>query len=248
MRTFEITPPIIGHRGACGLAPENTMVAFSKAATSGIRWVEFDIVADKFGEPIVFHDEVLNRTTNGNGFIADFPYQLLQTLDAGSWFDVFYADEKIPTLKQVLPFLAESKVNANIEIKAMGKNPSHFIRNLLAMVAPFYRVIDILFSSFTLQTLELLREFDKHIWIGLLQDEWDPAYLTNISRLNCVSAHLNYEVLTSERVSIIKSNQIKLLSYTINDLALAKKMFALGVDAIFTDFPNKMMAYDDDRL
>src|SRR5687767_2537589 len=116
-------PPVIAHRGASFYAPENTMAAFRKAAQLGVNWVEFDVVATKDGMPVVFHDDELNRTTNGVGMLSDYSHAYLQTLDAGSWFDARFAGETIPTLAQVLTFLAEMKLNANIELKALGSNP-----------------------------------------------------------------------------------------------------------------------------
>src|SRR5438552_7543288 len=88
---------IIAHRGASALAPENTLAAFHKAKEIGAKWVEFDCMLASCGEVVVIHDETLDRTTNGLGRVIDYPYSYLKTLNAGSWFNPIFADEKIPT-------------------------------------------------------------------------------------------------------------------------------------------------------
>ena len=80
-------PPVIGHRGACGHAPENTLVSFRRAAALGVRWVEFDVRLSRDREVVVLHDEGLERTTNGGGLVAEKDWAELQALDAGAWYD-----------------------------------------------------------------------------------------------------------------------------------------------------------------
>ncbi|MBV9574993.1 MAG: glycerophosphodiester phosphodiesterase, partial [Gammaproteobacteria bacterium] len=104
------SPPVIAHRGASAYAPENTMAAFVKAVQLGIKWIEFDVMATVNGEPIIFHDETLDRTTNAQGEVHHHSYAYLQTLDAGAWYQPFFSGEKIPTLQQVLQFMREMKI------------------------------------------------------------------------------------------------------------------------------------------
>jgi glycerophosphoryl diester phosphodiesterase len=134
MAVLDFTPPIIAHRGASAYAPENTMAAFVKAAQLGIKWVEFDVVLAKCGMPIIFHDETLDRTTNAVGDIDAFSYAHLQTLDAGRWFHSSFSSERIPTLHEVLVFLRDAGMSANVEIKPMpGKEEQTVMRTLEVM-------------------------------------------------------------------------------------------------------------------
>ena len=91
---LQFLPPVIAHRGASAYAPENTLAAFVKAAQLGIRWIECDVMQAACGEVIIFHDETLERTTNGKGDVDRYPYSYLQSLDAGSWFDPIFSGEK----------------------------------------------------------------------------------------------------------------------------------------------------------
>ena len=119
MNRLTFSPPFIAHRGACRLAPENTLSAFVKAAQLGVKWVELDVMQAACGEVVVFHDETLERTTGAKGKVSDYPYTYLQTLDAGSWFNPRFSGEHIPTLVEVMEFLSSMHMNANIELKVL---------------------------------------------------------------------------------------------------------------------------------
>jgi glycerophosphoryl diester phosphodiesterase len=93
---------VIGHRGACGYAPENTLSSMNKAFELGLKWVEFDVMLTKTGEPIIFHDFTLERTTNGFGKVAETELAAIRDLDCGSWFSEKSQAERIPTLKELL--------------------------------------------------------------------------------------------------------------------------------------------------
>ncbi len=103
---------IIGHRGASGYKPENTLASFKEAVSLGVDMVECDVYALKTGEVVVFHDDRLERTTNGKGALQDMAFDDLRKLDAGN-------GEKIPLLSEVLDTL-NKKVAINIELKGRG--------------------------------------------------------------------------------------------------------------------------------
>ena len=112
-----IEPPVIGHRGAAGHAPENTLASLRAAAALGVRWVEFDAKLTGDGQVVLFHDETLERTTDGSGPVADMALEDLRALDAGGWFGEPFRGERIPTLSETLAVLGELKLGANVEIK-----------------------------------------------------------------------------------------------------------------------------------
>ena len=113
-----LIPRVIGHRGAAGHAPENTLVSLEKAAALGVRWVEFDTKLSADGVPVVFHDDKLERTTDGRGPVAEMPLAELLALDAGTWFGDGFAGEPVPTLGQAMATLTRLGLGANVEIKA----------------------------------------------------------------------------------------------------------------------------------
>ena len=111
------TPKIIGHRGACGLAPENTMSSLIEASFFDLTFIEVDVKISKDRIPLLLHDDNLERTTNGFGICSDHDFNDLLMLDAGSWFNNDFAGEKIPSLEECLQFLYKNNIGVNIELK-----------------------------------------------------------------------------------------------------------------------------------
>ena len=131
---------IIAHKGASGLAPENTMAAFAKALELGVDQIELDVRHTKDEEIIVFHDQRLDRIakdTLGNpvtGDVHDYTLEEIKQFDVGSWFDSQFKNERIPTLKEVLDFV-DGKCEVLIEIKHMDHPHYHdFAEKLVEVV------------------------------------------------------------------------------------------------------------------
>src|SRR6266700_421843 len=110
---------VIGHRGAAGLAPENTFAGFDLALEIGVDGIETDVQKTKDGKLVLFHDDLLDRTTNGTGVLQEMSWQELQRLDAGSWFDSKYAGERIPLLIEALERYG-TRTCFDLEIKQIG--------------------------------------------------------------------------------------------------------------------------------
>ncbi len=241
---LDFKPAVIGHRGACGYAPENTMASFTKAAQMGIKWIEFDVMLAATGECVIIHDEQLNRTTNGKGLVQDHPLAYLRSLDAGSWFAPQFSGEKIPTLREVLELMNNAGLNANIELKPQKGVEAVLVKRILFEIneseifAPDSH--QFLFSSFSLPTLRLLRHQCADCQIAVLLHEWEELWQQACKELEAVAVHVNREILTAEKINEIKNLHKKVLSYTVNDTKKAKELLNLGVDAVFSDFPDVM--------
>lgn len=240
---MKFNPPVIGHRGACAYAPENTMASFVKAAQLGVKWVEFDVMQSADGVPVIFHDELLNRTTNGEGEIHDYPYAYLQSLDAGTWFHPDFSCERIPTLMTVIEFLRDAGMSANIEIKALPGQEEKLIKKVMSEMRPYLSANNqnYLFSSFSMQALHVLRKHAPDCQMGLLLHEWEADWQSTCQSLNCVSVHVNEEIMSKEAADEIKAMDKLLLCYTVNDAARAKELFTWGVDAVFSDAPDVVL-------
>lgn len=243
--SIQFEPPVIAHRGGSAYAPENTMSAFVKAVQLDIGWVEFDVMLAKCGTPIIFHDETLDRTTNGSGFVGDYPYSYLQTLDAGAWFAPVFAGERIPTLEQVAQFLVSTGMHANVEIKPLpGQEKQTVDAALKVMSAYFPEDSDkILYSSFSLSALQYLRQRAPRCHIGFLMHEWRADWRQAAESVQSVSVNVNQAELTPERVSEIKKYAKFLLSYTVNQPERAKELLSEGVDAVFSDCPDQIARF-----
>lgn len=237
------SPPVIGHRGACAYAPENTMSSFTKALLLGVHWVEFDVMLASCGTPIVFHDETLDRTTDGHGDVGIYSYTYLQTLDAGAWFAPWFAGERIPTLDEVMVFLRETGMGANVEIKPLPNQDEQTVLNAVEVIQRHFPQPhpSILFSSFSVEALRVLRAKLPECYLGLLMHEWLPDWEKISDSLDCVSLHLNHEILTRESALRIKNKDKLLLCYTVNDPDRARELYSWGVDAVFSDKPDEIM-------
>ncbi|MHB1220484.1 MAG: glycerophosphodiester phosphodiesterase family protein, partial [Gammaproteobacteria bacterium] len=191
MESLKFKQHVIAHRGASFYAPENTMAAFQKAVDLGIEWIELDVALTKDNHPIIIHDDTLNRTTNGVGDVGLYTLAQLKGLDAGSWFAPAFHQETLPTLTELTSFLEKTNTYANVELKSLpGREETLVLAVLREMSAYLNRYNSrILFSSFSVPTLMLLRGAASNVRIGLLMEEWLPDWQVIASKLHCVSIH-----------------------------------------------------------
>lgn len=234
---FSIQPPVIAHRGASAVAPENTLASFRKAKELGATWVEFDVMLSADNEIVVIHDETLDRTTNGKGLVIDYPYSYLKTFDAGSWFDPVFSNQHIPTFIEVIHLLNELNLSANVEIKAQIGKEEFTVKKVLDILHTHWKNNEnqVLISSFSLIILNLVRQYSKESALGFLMDEWDDQWEVVCDRLHCATVNVNHCILNPENIALIKQSQRLLLAYTVNDPFKAKELFSWGVDAVFSD-------------
>jgi glycerophosphoryl diester phosphodiesterase len=237
MSSIKFVPPLIAHRGASALAPENTLAAFLKAKQQGATWVEFDVMLTADGEVVVIHDESLERTTNGHGDVDKITYAQLAKLDAGSWFNAAFAGERVPTLVEVIEFLKIHQLAANVEIKAIPGQEEMVVTKVLESINRYWSkdMTPPLISSFAMPILHHVREQQPAALIGMLIHEWFDEWESVCQALNPVSVNLNEEIITPAAASRIKQADKLITCYTVNDPARARELFAMGVDAVFTD-------------
>lgn len=243
--SFDLTflPPVIAHRGASAYAPENTLVAFVKAIQLGCKWIEFDVMQSICGEAIIFHDETLERTTSGGGKVNDYFASYLRSLDAGVWFHSQYAGERVPTLAQTVDFLSNARIGMNIELKPALGGEERLVTEVLSIINQYAiaQKAPILFSSFSIKTLQTLRRLAPQCLIGLLLHEWSNDWQALAKELECSSIHLLDEIVTPDWAQAIKADNKKLLCYTVNDVKRALALFSLGADAVFSDMPDVIL-------
>lgn len=231
---------IIGHRGACGYAPENTIASFDKALSLGCKLVEFDVMCSEDGEPFVIHDDNLKRTTNGQGEVGQVQSSYLQTLDAGSWYSRKFKGISLPHFKEVLDWLSFSNMQANIEIKPY---PGAVEQTTVSVLSHLHRYWpqgkDLpLVSSFEWEALLMCQGIAPEMPLGFLLHEWDEDWLEKAKQLGCYSLHFNRKILTADRVKEVKDQGYKVCAYTVNRKRVANKLLGWGVDAIFSDYPD----------
>lgn len=239
-KTVDAMQQIIGHRGALAYAPENTLASFNKAYDLGCRFIEFDVMLSADGEPFIFHDNQLKRTTNGKGDIGLVTADYLRQLDAGRKYSKQFQGEKIPTLQETILWLTEKGVHANIEIKPYPGKVQQTTIAVLTHINRFWPSDKAppLLSSFDLEALALCQSLAPEMPLGLLLDTWQDNWLQLAGDLHCRSVHLSKRAVIKDRVSAIKQQGYEVYVYTVNWKRQAKKLFKWGVDAVFSDYPD----------
>jgi len=234
-------PKIIGHRGACGYAPENTLESIKTAAEIGTAWVELDVKLTKDSVPIIFHDDTLDRTTNGHGPVADMLYKDIEDLDAGSWYADAFATAKIPTLEEAIDEILKSGMGLNLEIKPC---PGREIETAEAAMDILSRIWDdpekLLISSFQHVSIETARDLAPEWKRALLIDEPLQNWLELADYLDVATINIDGrdQSLTQDLVETYIESGRQVLAYTINDPFRAKLLYSWGVDGVFSDVPD----------
>jgi glycerophosphoryl diester phosphodiesterase len=236
-------PPVIGHRGAAAIAPENTLAGFREAKRLACSWVEFDVRLTGDGVPIVCHDSRLRRTTDGHGLIARLPLAMVQAYDAGRHFDPRFADERVPTLDEVLTLAGELELGVNVEIKAdrgLAAATAEAVADSLKRFAG--QLPGILVSSFIVEALEAFRPLMPELATGLLLGRLSANWQALAERLGCTTINLAQHRLTALRVARLTAAGYPVLAYTVNDPARARILYEWGVTSVFSDKPDIILS------
>ncbi|MFH1379490.1 MAG: glycerophosphodiester phosphodiesterase family protein [bacterium] len=220
----------IGHRGAGGYAPGNTLLSVQKALTFKLDYIEIDVSVCKSGEIVAVHDTRVDQTTDGSGFVTDKTFKELSDL-------IVTGGQKIPTLQEILD-LIDRKIRINIEIK--GTNVARSLVNLIKTYVQEknWRYSDFLISSFNHYELKQMYGLCPDVKMGAVIAGIPIGYAESAQKLHAYSIHLSKEFITPEFVDDAHRRDLKVFVYTINDAAYYEKVTAMGVDGIFTDFPD----------
>lgn len=238
-------PRVIGHRGAARHAPENTLAGLRMAASMGVACVEFDVRLTKDGVPVLFHDDTVERTTDGRGRLGALTLARVRRLDAGAWFAPRFAGERVPTLVEAIETLAECGLAANIELKPEEAQGAATARAVLAALRenwPRARPRPLL-SSFDWSALATLAAEDASWPRGLLiRDPRQPQWRAWAVRLGAAAIHCGARGLDRAGFETLKAAGRPIAIYTVNDVRRARSLWNWGAAAIFTDNPPRLLA------
>lgn len=223
-------PRWIGHRGGGALAPENTLAGLRLAARMGFSAVEFDVMLSGDGTPVLIHDETLERTTNGRGPVCTTPDGQLFALDAGD-------GERVPRYAEAVAACREYDLLANVEIKPAAGFERQTAETVARLSAGLWQGARVrpLFSSFSLQALEIARDLAPQIPRGVLFERVPADWLETLRRLQAVTLHCAARHVNDAVLAEAQANGIPVLCYTVNTEKAAKSLFERGVSALFTD-------------
>lgn len=251
-RTFEGLPGpvhVLGHRGAAGLGPENTLPAMDAAAALGVGF-ELDVTLSADGEVVVIHDDSVDRTTDGEGEVSELPWSSLQALDAGAWYDAAYAGTGLPTLDQVLERFA-GKVPIDIELKTTPRK-AELAKAVVAAVKRHDATGSVFVTSFDPYLLEQVALAEPAIRRGQLTSRFKGADLNAIEKLVLRRMWLNGKsqpdaiAVEDARASkgFVRRWQRRgyaVLVWTVDDPARIRELREIGVDGVITDRPDSAL-------
>ena len=238
MRTND-HPLIWGHRGASGHAPENTLPAFRMAADMGADGVELDVQETKDGVLVVCHDETVDRTSNGAGWVKDFTFEEIRKLDF-SGGNAAYEGVKIPSMEEVLDLLAPAGLTINIELKTGIVFYDRIEEKILQLVRNKNWEDRVIYSSFNHYSVRRIKELDPAAKTGLLYADGPidmPGYGKRIGAdaLHPALYNLQYPDLLED----CRRYGLAVNVWTVNSAQELLLCRDLGVNAVITNYPEK---------
>ena len=225
---------VVGHRGAMGHVLENTIESVQKAIELNVDGIEIDVFKSKTGELVVYHDPFLSRLSNSNAFIEQISLDSIKKVELmGGYF--------IPTLKEIVDIIPE-KIFLNIELK--GQDTSFETNKIITNYLKTYNfpISKFIISSFRWDELKKIRSINKDIPIAILVDSLHKINdaIKLAKQINAFALNPNKNFITKEIVNNIQSNNIKVYPYTINTPRNIRRIRSMGVDAIITDYPERI--------
>jgi glycerophosphoryl diester phosphodiesterase len=219
---------IYGHRGASASEPENTLRAFERAIAMGADGLEFDVQASSDRRLVLIHDRDVSRTTNGTGNVDELTLAELKQLDAGQ-------GERIPTFAETLDAVGD-RVHLDIEIK-QGGIEREILDELHAHPKARWAI-----SSFDWDVLRIVRELDPDAEIWLLAVNVSEAVLDTAKQLGASGVALYIVSLTEASARLLQDAGLKIVIWTVNDVATAQRCKDLGAAGLCTDAPDVIIA------
>lgn len=229
---------VLAHRGASGYAPENTLEAFRLAAEMGADGFELDVHVSADGELIVMHDEKVDRTTDGKGYIKDKTLKELKALDASNG-KAGYRDVRIPTLREVYELISGTKLIINTEIKTDGILYPDIAEKCLALEDEMNLRGQIVYSSFNHYTCATLREMRPDAKIGLLYSGglYNPWEYAKQLKADFLHPDIAIAAVLPDLISESIRNGVGVNFWTVNDTEKMKMCHEYGA-GIITNFPD----------
>ncbi len=250
-------PLIIAHRGASAFAPENTRAAFQKAVELGAEGIEFDVRLARDGVPVVFHDVTLQRVGQKSGVLSDFTSEELQNLDIGSWFnrknpkkaEKGFAAETVPTLARLLEHLRDYDGLLYIELKHTDAETSAMVEAVSRIIRQTNLLPNIIVKSFNLDAIYQMRRQIPEVRTAAL---FAPKFRTILHKetrllekaIECEADEISmhYSLATQSFIKKAGKSGFRTTIWTVNSLIWVRRAFEMGVNAVITNDPAKLLA------
>lgn len=236
-------PLVCAHRGASGYAPENTLAAMKLAMEMGANMAELDVQQTADDHLVVIHDDRLERTTTGRGFVWQKTLPELRGLDAGGWFDMHFRGEPLPTLDQVIA-LVRGKMKLNIEVKLHG-HERDIARLVIEAIRRHKFEKECIVTSFGHRVADEIKARAPDLVVGYIfaKDQFSDSLFDG--PVDVLSAH--YSLVDEAFVHRARAAGKQVHVWTVNRESDMRRMINLGVDAIITNYPDKLRQIVDEE-
>jgi len=227
------------HRGASAIAPENTIAAFRAAAEAGAKWVELDVALSADGQLIVIHDDSVDRTSSGSGSLGELTQAQIGALDAGTWFDPFFAGERIPTLGETIEALGELGLSANVEIKQHKHHKSldQLVHAVQSDIAKRSAKTEIMISSFDSEALRAMHALEPNLEMAMLWGRPPEDWADQLALIPATTIHMHFKALSIGMLEETTRRGIKVRAWTCNDPVQLVSFWGAGLTGVITDNP-----------
>lgn len=235
---------IYAHRGASAYAPENTKVAFEKAIELKANGIELDLQKTKDGKIVIFHDNYINKKSNGTGKIEEYTYQELLELDFGIWFDNKYQNEKIVLFEDFARDYLDKDLTFAIELKVLGIE-----KETLEIINKYKVHNNIYITSFLYEALANVRKIDPNIKLSwLIEDRISKENIEKLLRINGNQICPRASLVSKEDIEIANNNGLGVRLWEIDNEEIMKKVYKLNIEGMTVNFPDKLIKLLDKEI
>ncbi len=235
---------IYAHRGASAYAPENTKVAFEKAIELKANGIELDLQKTKDGKIVIFHDDYIDKKSNGTGKIEEHTYQELLELDFGIWFDNKYKNEKIVLFEDFARDYLDKDLTCAIELKVLGIE-----KETLEIINKYKVHNNIYITSFLYEALENVRKIDPNIKLSwLIEDRISKENIEKLLRINGTQICPRASLVSKEDIEIANNNGFGVRLWGIDNEEIMKKVYKLNIEGMTVNFPDKLIKLLDKEI
>jgi glycerophosphoryl diester phosphodiesterase len=224
---------ITAHRGSSVVAPENTMTAIRRAIEDGSDYVEIDVQRTADGALILTHDKDMKRVSGVARNVSDMTFEEIRKLDVGSFFGAEFADERVPTLEEVIEVAQESGVKLNIELKFGGKNLV-MARDVVDLVREKGFKDQCVVTSLNYAGVMEVKKHDPSMRTGLIV----TASIGDVTRLEVDLLSVSSGAVSRDLIARAADAGKEVHVWTVNDVGGMNTMIHMSVDNIITDKPD----------
>jgi glycerophosphoryl diester phosphodiesterase len=233
-------PHVIAHRGDPLRAPENTVAAISRAADMGVDSIEFDVHVTADSVPVVIHDATVDRTTNGSGRVVNLEMARIRELDAGSWFDDSFANERVPTLSEAVEAAGRSYMN--VHVKCHENESDRAEKAIVKALREADAVDRCWITHHTRHGLHRFRQLEPKLrlcWLPRGGTE-DIEYIDDAFYMTYRIIQPSFRVVTPEFVEYAHNKEMWINVFWADEIELMRRLTELGVNGILTNVPNRL--------